>query len=66
MKKTIIASLLLACICGVAFAQQSDNRIQLVRNATLKIHYAGPWMPSTIARQRAKSCETKPGITGRI
>ena len=41
MKKTIIASLLLACICCVAFAQQSDNRIQLVRNATLKIHYAG-------------------------
>lgn len=41
MKKTIIASLLLACICCVAFAQQSDNRIHLVRNATLKIHYAG-------------------------
>lgn len=41
MKKTIIASLLLVCICSAAWAQSSVARIQLVRNATLLIDYGG-------------------------
>lgn len=41
MKKTIFASLLLACICSVAFAQQPKASIRLVRSATLLIDYGG-------------------------